>query len=175
MSIKVGINGFGRIGRNIMRAAMAHDDIDIVAVNDLTDAATLAHLLKYDSILGNLHADITAKGDRITVDGDEFQVLAQKDPGAAAVEGPRRRHRLRVHRQVHQARRRREAPHRRREARDHHGAGEGPRRHGRDGRQPRTATTRRSTTSSRTRRARRTASRRSPRCCTRRSASERAG
>ena len=80
MSIKVGINGFGRIGRNIMRAAMAHRDIDIVAVNDLTDAATLAHLLKYDSILGNLKADITAGGDRITVDGDEFQVLALKDP-----------------------------------------------------------------------------------------------
>src|SRR5688572_15071436 len=80
MAIKVGINGFGRIGRNIMRAAMAYDDIDIVAVNDLTDAATLAHLLKYDSILGNLKADITATGDRISVDGDEFQVLAQKDP-----------------------------------------------------------------------------------------------
>src|SRR6187455_2632723 len=82
MAIKVGINGFGRIGRNIMRAAMAHDDIDIVAVNDLTDAATLAHLLKYDSILGNLKAEIRATGDRISVDGDEFQVLAQKDPAA---------------------------------------------------------------------------------------------
>jgi glyceraldehyde 3-phosphate dehydrogenase len=82
MAIKVGINGFGRIGRNILRAAMAYDDVDIVAVNDLTDAATLAHLLKYDSILGNLKADITAKGDRISVDGDEFQVLAQKDPAA---------------------------------------------------------------------------------------------
>jgi len=82
MAIKVGINGFGRIGRNIMRAAMAYDDIDIVAVNDLTDAATLAHLLKYDSILGNLNADISARGDRITVAGDEFQVLAQKDPAA---------------------------------------------------------------------------------------------
>ena len=80
MSIRVGINGFGRIGRNILRAAMPHDDIDIVAVNDLTDAATLAHLLKYDSILGNLKAEITATGDRIAVDGDEFQVLAQKDP-----------------------------------------------------------------------------------------------
>ena len=80
MAIRVGINGFGRIGRNIMRAAMPHDDIDIVAVNDLTDAATLAHLLKYDSILGNLKADIAASGDRITVDGDQFQVLAQKDP-----------------------------------------------------------------------------------------------
>ena len=80
MAIKVGINGFGRIGRNIMRAAMAHDDIDIVAVNDLTDAATLAHLLKYDSILGNLKADIGAKGTKISVDGDEFEVLSQKDP-----------------------------------------------------------------------------------------------
>ena len=60
MGIKVGINGFGRIGRNIFRAAMAHDDIDIVAVNDLTDAGTLAHLLKYDSILGNLQAAIKA-------------------------------------------------------------------------------------------------------------------
>jgi glyceraldehyde 3-phosphate dehydrogenase len=81
MAMKVGINGFGRIGRNIMRAAMAHDDIDIVAVNDLTDAATLAHLLKYDSILGNLDAEITASADTITVDGDQFAVLAQKDPG----------------------------------------------------------------------------------------------
>jgi glyceraldehyde 3-phosphate dehydrogenase len=80
MAIRVGINGFGRIGRNIMRAALPHDDIDIIAVNDLTDAATLAHLLKYDSILGNLNATITSTGDRITVDGDEFQVLAQKDP-----------------------------------------------------------------------------------------------
>src|SRR6187401_2415974 len=80
VAVKVGINGFGRIGRNIMRAAMGTKDIDFVAVNDLTDAATLAHLLKYDSILGNLNAAITSTGDRITVDGDEFQVLAQKDP-----------------------------------------------------------------------------------------------
>jgi glyceraldehyde 3-phosphate dehydrogenase len=81
MAIKVGINGFGRIGRNIMRAAMPFKgEIDIVAVNDLTDAATLAHLLKYDSILGNLKADISATGDTITVAGDKFQVLAQKDP-----------------------------------------------------------------------------------------------
>ncbi len=80
MAVKVGINGFGRIGRNIMRAAMDDDSIDIVAVNDLTTTETLAHLLKYDSILGNLKADISAKGDRITVDGDEFQVLSLKDP-----------------------------------------------------------------------------------------------
>src|SRR6188768_111951 len=80
MAIKVGINGFGRIGRNIMRAAMDDRGIDIVAVNDLTNADTLAHLLKYDSILGNLKADISAKGDRITVNKDEFQVLSLKDP-----------------------------------------------------------------------------------------------
>src|SRR5687767_12048715 len=80
MAIKVGINGFGRIGRNIMRAAMGDSGIDIVAVNDLTNAETLAHLLKYDSILGNLKADISAKGDRITVNQDEFQVLSIKDP-----------------------------------------------------------------------------------------------
>src|SRR3982751_2445619 len=80
MAIKVGINGFGRIGRNIMRAAMGDSGIDIVAVNDLTNAATLAHLLKYDSILGNLKADIRAAGDKIAVDGDEFQVLSVKDP-----------------------------------------------------------------------------------------------
>jgi glyceraldehyde 3-phosphate dehydrogenase len=80
MAIKVGINGFGRIGRNIMRAAMDDSSIDIVAVNDLTDARTLAHLLKYDSILGNLKADIAAGGDKITVGRDEFQVLSIKDP-----------------------------------------------------------------------------------------------
>src|SRR6188472_3276092 len=80
MAIKVGINGFGRIGRNIMRAAMGSGEIDFVAVNDLTNAATLAHLLKYDSILGNLKATITAQGDKISVDGDQFQVLSVKDP-----------------------------------------------------------------------------------------------
>jgi glyceraldehyde 3-phosphate dehydrogenase (phosphorylating) len=80
MATKVGINGFGRIGRNIMRAALGATDIDFVAVNDLTNATTLAHLLKYDSILGNLKHAISAKGDRIAVEGDEFQVLSVKDP-----------------------------------------------------------------------------------------------
>jgi glyceraldehyde 3-phosphate dehydrogenase (phosphorylating) len=80
MAVKVGINGFGRIGRNIMRAALGAQDIDFVAVNDLTNAATLAHLLKYDSVLGNLHADVKAGGEGITVDGDEFKVLSVKDP-----------------------------------------------------------------------------------------------
>jgi glyceraldehyde 3-phosphate dehydrogenase len=82
MAVKVGINGFGRIGRNIMRAALADDDIDFVAVNDLTDAKTLAHLLKYDSVLGNLSASISGSGDTITVDGDSFKVFASKDPAA---------------------------------------------------------------------------------------------
>jgi len=80
LAIKVGINGFGRIGRNIMRAALGTKSIDFVAVNDLTNAATLAHLLKYDSILGNLKADIKASGDAISVDGDQFKVLSLKDP-----------------------------------------------------------------------------------------------
>jgi glyceraldehyde 3-phosphate dehydrogenase len=78
--VKVGINGFGRIGRNIMRAAMSTKDIDFVAVNDLTNAATLAHLLKYDSVLGNLRGDVKATGDGITVEGDQFKVLSIKDP-----------------------------------------------------------------------------------------------
>jgi glyceraldehyde 3-phosphate dehydrogenase len=80
VAVKVGINGFGRIGRNIMRAALGSKDIDFVAVNDLTNAATLAHLLKYDSVLGNLHAEVKASGEGITVDGDEFKVLSIKDP-----------------------------------------------------------------------------------------------
>jgi glyceraldehyde 3-phosphate dehydrogenase (phosphorylating) len=81
MAIKVGINGFGRIGRNIMRAAMGNKDIDFVAVNDITDTRTLAHLLKYDSILGNLEASIESGDGWISVNGDRFQVLSQRDPG----------------------------------------------------------------------------------------------
>jgi glyceraldehyde 3-phosphate dehydrogenase len=81
MSVRVGINGFGRIGRNIMRAALGDKNIDFVAVNDLTSAHTLAHLLKYDSVLGNLHARVEAKEDSISVDGDEFKVLSKRDPG----------------------------------------------------------------------------------------------
>jgi glyceraldehyde 3-phosphate dehydrogenase len=80
MAIRVGINGFGRIGRNIMRAAMGQSNIDFVAVNDITDTKTLAHLLKYDSILGNLDATIAAGDGWISVNGDKFQVLCQKDP-----------------------------------------------------------------------------------------------
>jgi glyceraldehyde 3-phosphate dehydrogenase len=80
MAVKVGINGFGRIGRNIMRAALGSEDFDFVAVNDLTNAATLAHLLKYDSVLGNLDAPVKATADGISVAGDEFKVLSIKDP-----------------------------------------------------------------------------------------------
>jgi glyceraldehyde 3-phosphate dehydrogenase len=80
MATRVGINGFGRIGRNIMRAALGDKNINFVAVNDLTNAKTLAHLLKYDSVLGNLRANVEAKDDCISVDGDTFKVLSMRDP-----------------------------------------------------------------------------------------------
>jgi len=80
MGLKVGINGFGRIGRNIMRAALGNTNLDFVAVNDLTNTATLAHLLKYDSILGNLPHDVKASADTISVAGESFKVLSVKDP-----------------------------------------------------------------------------------------------
>jgi len=80
MAIKVGINGFGRIGRNVLRSALGDKEIDFVAVNDLTDTKTLAHLLKYDSILGNLEEEISATENTIKVGGDEFRVFAEKDP-----------------------------------------------------------------------------------------------
>src|SRR5246127_903223 len=80
MAVKVGINGFGRIGRNVFRAALGNPEIDVVAVNDLTSPATLAHLLKYDSILGNLKNEISSTEDSITVDGKKIRVYAEKDP-----------------------------------------------------------------------------------------------
>ena len=82
MAIRVGINGFGRIGRNILRAALPDKELEIVAVNDITDATTLAHLLKYDSILGNLSHDVRVEGDTILVDGRKVKVLSTKDPSA---------------------------------------------------------------------------------------------
>ena len=82
MVVKVGINGFGRIGRNIFRTSMGDPDIDIVAVNDLTDTKTLAHLLKYDSVLGNLDHEISSTENGISVEGDEFRVFSQRDPAA---------------------------------------------------------------------------------------------
>ena len=115
MGLKVGINGFGRIGRNIFRAALGNPEFDFVAVNDLTSTETLAHLLKYDSILGNLHHAVKASGDTINVEGDSVKVLSVEEPGGAALEGPGRGHRVRVHGPVHRSRCRGEAPGRRRE------------------------------------------------------------
>jgi glyceraldehyde 3-phosphate dehydrogenase len=80
MGIKVGINGFGRIGRNILRTALGSSDIDFVAVNDLTDTKTLAYLLKYDSVLGNLDHEISHTENSITVAGDEIKVFSERDP-----------------------------------------------------------------------------------------------
>jgi len=82
MAVKVGINGFGRIGRNILRTALEDKNFELVAVNDLTDPKTLAHLLKYDSILGNLKHDVRDEADSISVDGKKFKVFKEKDPGA---------------------------------------------------------------------------------------------
>jgi len=81
MTVKIGVNGFGRIGRNFFRAAKQRGaDLDIVAVNDITDAATLAHLLKYDSVLGTYAGEVGTSANGITVDGDELKVLAERDP-----------------------------------------------------------------------------------------------
>jgi glyceraldehyde 3-phosphate dehydrogenase (phosphorylating) len=82
MAIKVGINGFGRIGRNVFRAAQNDPNLEFVAVNDLTEPKTLAHLLKYDSVLGNLTNKVSATGDSIQVDGKTIKVFKEKDPGA---------------------------------------------------------------------------------------------
>jgi len=82
MAIKVGINGFGRIGRNVLRASLQDSNLEFVAVNDLTDPKTLAHLLKYDSVLGNLPNKVSAGADSITVDGKTIKVFKEKDPAA---------------------------------------------------------------------------------------------
>jgi glyceraldehyde 3-phosphate dehydrogenase len=82
MAIKVGINGFGRIGRNVLRSCLGDSDFDFVAVNDLTDTKTLAHLLKYDSVMGNLHHEISAGDGVINVEGDSIRVFSEKDPAA---------------------------------------------------------------------------------------------
>jgi glyceraldehyde 3-phosphate dehydrogenase len=82
MAIKIGVNGFGRIGRNFFRAAKQLGmELDFVAVNDITDAKTLAHLLKYDSVLGTFDADVAVSENGISVDGDELRVIAERDPG----------------------------------------------------------------------------------------------
>ncbi|MGB8427136.1 MAG: type I glyceraldehyde-3-phosphate dehydrogenase [Desulfobacterales bacterium] len=80
MSVKLGINGFGRIGRMVFRASLNHPDVEVVAVNDLTDSATMAHLLKYDSVHGTLDRQVVAKDDAIEVDGKAFAITSIKDP-----------------------------------------------------------------------------------------------
>jgi len=80
MSIKVGVNGFGRIGRMVFRAAYTRDDIEFLALNDLTDPHTLAHLLKYDSVHGRIKAEVTIDGDSIVVDGKKIRILSERDP-----------------------------------------------------------------------------------------------
>lgn len=80
MAVKIGINGFGRIGRNVFRAALSNPEVDVVAINDLTDANMLAHLLKYDTVHGTLDADVTVDGDTIVVNGERVKVTAERDP-----------------------------------------------------------------------------------------------
>ncbi|WP_430791052.1 type I glyceraldehyde-3-phosphate dehydrogenase [Virgibacillus flavescens] len=80
MTVKIGINGFGRIGRNVFRQAMNNDEVEVVAVNDLTDADMLAHLLKYDSVHGQLEKEVTVNGSNIVVGGKEIKVLTERDP-----------------------------------------------------------------------------------------------
>ncbi|GMA37496.1 hypothetical protein GCM10025876_37000 [Demequina litorisediminis] len=102
MTIKVGINGFGRIGRNFFRAALAEGaDFEIVGVNDLTDNHTLAHLLKYDTVLGKFPKEVTYDDDNIYVDGKAIKALAERDPANLPWAEPGRRHRHRVDRLLH--------------------------------------------------------------------------
>ena len=177
VSIRVGVNGFGRIGRNFYRAVAAShgSNIEIVAVNDLTDTKTLAHLLKYDTVLGTFAGEVSFGEGSIIVDGKEIKVLSRARPRAAALGRAGRRHRHRVDRPLHR-RRQGAGKHidRRREEGHHLGAGQGRGRHVRHGRQRRRVRHRQRTTSSATLRARRTASRRSPRCSRTASASSRA-
>ena len=110
MPVKVGINGFGRIGRNVLRTALADKNLEFVAINDLTDPKTLAHLLKYDSILGNLPNTITAGADSISIDGRTIKVFKEKDPAALALGERGRAGCSRVDRPLHRRQRRQKAP-----------------------------------------------------------------
>ena len=85
MGVRVGVNGFGRIGRVFFRAALTSTDMDVVAVNDLADAKTLAHLLKHDSVHGPLDAEVVAKGEAIFVNGREIRVCSVKDPALSEI------------------------------------------------------------------------------------------
>ena len=125
MAVRVGINGFGRIGRNVFRAAHESDaDVEIVAVNDITDAGTLGHLLKYDSVFGPFQGEVSVGDGVLTIDGRDVKVLAEKRSGGAAVGRSRRRRRDRVDRLLHQARRRCQASGRGRPEGDHLRAGD---------------------------------------------------
>ena len=120
MAVKVGINGFGRIGRNVLRTALGDKEIDFVAVNDLTDTETLAHLLKYDSILGNLeeeisHTENTHQGRRRRVSR-----LLREGPGQDSLGGGRRRNRDRIHRSIYRQGEGRGPPARPGKESDHH-------------------------------------------------------
>ena len=130
MAVKVGINGFGRIGRNVFRTALGNPEIEFVAVNDLTSPATLAHLLKYDSILGNLHQhEIEAGDDFISVDGKKIKVFAERDPCQAALGRSRRADRGGIDRPLHRRHQGKGAPGRDREEGHHLRARDERRRH----------------------------------------------
>ena len=146
--MRIGINGFGRIGRNFTKALLErYPDVEIAAVNDLTSAAECAHLFKYDSNYGTFAGEVSASADAITIDGRTIKVLAERDPGQAAVARPRRRRRRRVDRHLHRRRQGARAHRRRRREESHHlRAGQGRGHHDRARRQRRQATTPRSTT-----------------------------
>ena len=103
MAIRIGINGFGRIGRNVLRASLGDPDLHIVAVNDLTDAKTLAYLLKYDSVHGTLQGSVEAKDNQIFVDGQAYKGPRGQGPQRASLEGTGGRHRHRIDRALHRS------------------------------------------------------------------------
>ena len=120
MSVRVGINGFGRIGRQSLKAIIErHPELEVVAINDLLDTETNAHLFKYDSNYGRYPGTVEAHEDSLIVDGRQIKVLTEKDPAAAPVARSERRHRHRVDRPVHR-RHQGQGPHRRRRAEGHH-------------------------------------------------------
>jgi hypothetical protein len=119
MAIKVGINGFGRIGRNVVRAGLNNPEIEFVAANDLTDTKTLAHMLKYDSTLGPLGQDVKAEADSISVGGKTIKVFASKDPGAIDWPSLGCTSGCRVHRTFHRCNEGQGPPARQREEGDH--------------------------------------------------------
>ncbi len=137
MPTKVAINGFGRIGRNVLRAGLKNPDIEFVATNDLTDTKTLAHLLKYDSVLGPLNADVKAGDGQITVNGKSIKVFAVQGPGRHRLVESRRADRHRIHRHLHRRREGKGPPAGNGEEGHHLGAGQERGRHARSGRQRR--------------------------------------